>query len=193
LDRRIQSETDRRLAKQRADEAARQQREEEQRLRKEDPFEYVRLLERREQEQEEQQKQQQGAIDLLEQQLNHYDRNILDPIVGALPEPTRKKILSSIKAEGIPGRQEVAKQSLAALRSLWNAEGRETAKAALMKDEKFVKEVLARYGGQRDDGPPEVVAGLPPTSSSRTVSENDTVNNWMRSTGSSIRATSGRR
>lgn len=194
LDRRIQSETDRRIAKQRADEAARQQREEEQRLRKDDPFAYVRLLEEREAEQAEGQRKQQEAISLLEQQLNHYDRGILDPIVGALPEPTRKKILSSITAEGIPGRQEVATQSLAALRMLWNAEGRESAKAALMRDEKFVKEVLARYGGQRgDEGPPEVVAGLPPTSSSRTVSESDTVNGWMRSAGSTIRATSGRR
>jgi hypothetical protein len=193
LDRRIQAETDRRLEKQRSDQRAREEREQEQRLRREDPFEYVRLLEAREAEQAEDQKKQQEAIGLLEQQLNHYDRGILDPIVGALPEPTRKKILSNVKAEGIPGRQEVARQSLTALRMLWNAEGREAAKETLMKDPTFVKEILARYGGQRDDGPPEVVAGLPPSSASRTVSPNEAVNGWMRSAGSAARSTSGRR
>lgn len=190
LNRRIQSETDRRLAKAKADEDARAQREEEQRLRREDPFEYVRLLEKREAEQQSQEAQLKDAVGLLEQQLHHYDRGILDPIVGALPEPTRKKILESVKAEGIPGRQEVARASLAALRSLWNAEGRETAKAALMKDEKFIKEVLARYGGQRTEGPPEVTAGLPPTSSSRPVTSDQQVNAWMRSAGSALRSTS---
>lgn len=194
LDRRIQSETDRRLAKQRADEEARKQREEEQRLRREDPFEYVRLLESREKEQEEQQRKDRDAISLLEQQLNHYDRGILDPIVGALPETTRKKILGSITQDGIPGRQEIARQTLGALRSLWNAEGRETAKQVLMKDEKFIKEILARYGGQRaDEGPPEIAAGLPPSSVSTPMTENAQVNGWMRSAGSTIRATSGRR
>jgi hypothetical protein len=190
LDRRIQSETDRRRAKERADAEARAQREEEQRLRREDPFEYVRLLEAREAEQQQREVEAKSAVSLLEQQLHHYDRGILDPIVGALPEPTRKKILTSVNAEGIPGRQEVARQSLAALRTLWNAEGRETAKTALMKDEKFIKEVLARYGGQRTEGPPEVTAGLPPTSSSRPVTPNEQVNGWMRSAGSAIRSTS---
>lgn len=190
LNRRIQSETDRRLEKQKADEEARSKREAEQRLRREDPFEYVRLLEQREADQQSEEAKLKDSVGLLEQQLFHYDRGILDPIVGSLPEPTRKKILESVKAEGIPGRQEVARASLAALRSMWNAEGRDTAKAALMKDEKFIKEVLARYGGQRTEGPPEVSAGLPPTSSSRSVTPNDQVNGWMRSAGSALRSTS---
>lgn len=193
LARRVQSETDRRLAKAEADRRAHAEREEEQRLRRDDPFEYVRRLEARETEQKDQEARLKESVGLLEEQLTHYDRGILDPIVGALPEPTRKKILSGIQAEGIPGRQEIARQSLAALRAHWNAEGRETARATLMRDEKFVKEVLARYGGQRDDGPPEVTAGLPPASASRPVTDNDAVNGWMRSAGSAARSVSGSR
>lgn len=194
LARRVQSETDRRLAKERADAQAKAQREEEQRLRREDPFEYVRMIEAREAEQAKEADKLKDSVSLLEEQLQHYDRGILDPIVGALPEPVRKKILSDVKSEGIPGRQEITRATLAALRSQWTSEGRETAKAALMKDEKFVKEVLARYGGQRDqEGPPEVTAGLPPSSSPRPATDNDSVNSWMRSAGSAARSTSGRR
>ena len=196
FDRRVQSEVDRLLAKREADERTRQAREEEQRLRDEDPFEYVRTVKQREAEQAQAQHRVKEATTLLEEQLTRYDRGILDPLVGALPEPVRKKVLDSVTAEGIPGRVEVAKATLGALRSLWQAEGRETARTALMKDQTFIKEILARYGGQANGNghtSPEVVSGLPPASSARPRDSNGAVNDWMRSSSTAIRSTSGRR
>ena len=200
FNRRVQSEVDRILAKQQADERTRQMREEEQRLRDEDPFEYVRAVKAREAEEAQTQTRVKEATGLLEEQLARYDRGILDPLVGALPEPVRKQVLESVRAEGIPGRAEVAKHALGALKAMWQAEGRESARKALMSDQTFIKEVLARYGGQANGasqgtnhGSPEVVTGLPPASSARSRGTNEAVNDWMRSASTAVRSVSGRR
>jgi hypothetical protein len=201
----VQSEVDRILAKQQADERTRQAREEERRLRDEDPFEYVRTVKQREAEEAQAQTRVREATSLLEEQLQRYDRGILDPIVGALPEGVRKQVLESVRAEGIPGRAEVAKHALGALRAMWQAEGRDSARKALMQDQTFIKEVLARYGGQATSGAngapgttnghatPEVVTGLPPASSARPRNDHEAVNDWMRSASTAIRSVSGRR
>lgn len=178
LQRRVQSEADRLLAKRQADERAQREREEERELRQTNPFEYVRRIEAREQEQRETEKEAAKAVDLLSQQLTLYDRNILDPIVGALADTTRKKILESVQGDGIPGRQKIASEAISALRTQWIAEGRDTARANLMKDPSFIKEVLARHGGQREE--PETSPATPPGAASRPKTSNEAVNGWMR-------------
>jgi hypothetical protein len=195
----VQAEADRVLAKREADQRTKQAREAEQRLRKEDPFEYVRQIEDREAEEATRAQRMREATGLLEQQIHQYDRGILDPLMGALPDAARKKILESVKAEGIPGRAEVVKHTLGALRSIWQAEGRETARSSLMKDQTFIKEILARYGGQPEAagngarGSPEMVTGLPPSSSGRPRDPNEAVNQWMRTASTGIRGMSGGR
>lgn len=187
LARRVQAEADRVMAKRQADEQVRAQQEEERRLREDDPYGYVQLVKEREQQTEAEQRRRREATSLLEQQLHHYDRGILDPVVGALPESVRQKILKGVRADGISGRTEVARASLTALRSLWTAEGRETAKSALMKDPAFVKEVLARYAGQVERTEPESVHALPPSSRASAQSSDESVNAWMRQASRGIR------
>jgi hypothetical protein len=192
LARRVQAEADRILTKHRADEAARQKEEEERQLRREDPIEYVRRLEAKEEEQRQTQSQLQQANKLLEDQLTLYDRGVLDTFVGALPEGIRKKVLTTVKTEGIPGRSEIAQHTLAALKHVWQAEIRETAKQSLMKDPSFIKEVLARYGGQIERPEPEAVSALPPSAGARPQTSHDMVNSWMREAASVARQTSGK-
>ena len=186
----VQSEADRVLAKREADARARQAREEERQLRQDDPFEYVKRLEEREAQEAQTQERTRETIGYLEQQLHHYDRGVLDVIMGALPEKIRTSILKSTKAEGIPGRSEITKQSLKALQQYWQHQGREGARTALMRDEKFVKEVLARYGGSPGEVDP--TPSLPP-SAARVPTSNEAVNNWMRAGAAQVRQTSGRR
>lgn len=187
----VQAETDRRLAKQAADERARKAREEEQYLRRNDPLEYVRRLDEAEQTQQVQAERQREAVGLLEQQLHHYDRGVLDTLVGALPEKARTSILKSVNPEGIPGRTELAKQSLKALQQYWQHQGRETARQQLLKDQTFIKEVLARYGGSPGEVDP--TPALPPSAAGRHQTSNDAVNSWMRQGASQARTVSGRR
>lgn len=129
------------------------------------------------------------ATDLLTQQLTHYDRGILDPFVGALADTTRKKILETVQDEGIPGRQKIAQATIQALRQQWIAEGRDSARTSLMKDQAFIKEVLARYGGQSQE--PEAAPASPPSSSARPKTSNEGVNDWMRRASRETRFVSG--
>lgn len=190
LDRRVQAETDRRLAKQRADEDAQRARDEERELRRNDPLEYARRMEDKDRQLEAERQKVREATDLLTQQLTVYDRGILDPFVGALPDSTRQKILESVDEEGIPGRQKIASATLQALRTQWLAEGRDSARAALMRDPAFIKEVLARHGGQRQE--PDAAPALPPSAAARPQTTNDSVNSWMRRASQETRYVSGR-
>lgn len=187
----VQAETDRRLAKEKATEQARRAREEEQYLRRNDPLEYVRRIEAQEEAQQASSQRQQEAVRLLEQQLHHYDRGVLDTLVGALPEKARQSILKSTNPEGIQGRADVAKASLKALQQYWQHQGRESARSQLMKDPTFVKEILARHGGSPGEVDP--TPALPPSAAGRRPTGNDSVNAWMRHGASQARTTSGRR
>lgn len=196
LDRRVQAEADRKIAKQQHDDRIRAEREREVELRRTDPFEYARLVEQREKELEVAQEETRRLTGTLSQQLNQYDRNVLDIFVSAIPETHRAKVIS--KTEGIPGRKETAAATLNALKSLWTAEGRASAKADLMKDQAFVKEVLARYGGQTPEPEttptrirPQESAGTNGANGVENGSNNQAVNAWMRS-ATRDRITSGR-
>jgi hypothetical protein len=189
-DRRVQSETDRRLAKMRADEQTRAEQERERQLRDENPYEYVRLLKDKEAELAAAHQRTAEIRTTLDQQIGLYDRRILDPIVGALPAEVRQKIIESVTEDGIPGREKIAKGALKALQDHWLQEGAKTARQRLAADQTFVKEILARYGGQREE--PDTTRGMPVSSSPRPGNENTAVNDFIRQGAWATRQVSGR-
>lgn len=182
LQRRVQSEADRKLAKQRADDEARRQRELEIELRDTNPFEYARLMRDRDEKLAKSQEENQRLTGLLSTQLTQYDRNILDTLVSAVPEGLRKDVIAA--EEGLVGRKKTVEATLKTLKQTWVNEGRQTAKAALMKDETFIKEILARYGGQTPE--PEPVQARP--SSTHVAAGNEGMNSWMRSAARGARS-----
>lgn len=187
--RRIQSEADRIRAKEKREEEERAAREREVELRRTDPFEYARLMEAKEQELEKSREETKRLSEIVSKQLFFYDRNVLDVFVGALPEPERKKVIAD--AEGIEGRKATATQTLKALRSSWLAEGRASAKAELMKDQTFIKEILARYGASTPEPAPAPVA-VRPAASDAAEETNAQMNAWMRESAKGARAITGR-
>jgi hypothetical protein len=180
LQRQAQAEADRILAKRQRDDAAKAERDREVELRRTNPFEYARLMEAKDQELVAAQTETKRLTDVVKEQLFHYDRNVLDIFVSALPEAERPKVIDT--SEGIPGRKGTAANTLKALRTAWLAEGRASAKADLMKDQTFIKEILARYGQAAPE--PEsspVQARSSNGTASRPQDGNDAVNAWMRS------------
>jgi hypothetical protein len=192
LQRQVQSEADRILAKRLADERLRQQQDEERRLRQEDPLEYVRRIEEKEKELEETQAKLRESSTLLDQQLFTYDRQILDPVLGSLPDALRDRVIKASNPQGIEGRAGMLKNALSALRQVWQAEVKDSVKDSLMNDQLFVKEVLARYGGV-PKGEIEPAAPSSRASNGAPTSGNDAVNDWIRIAGQAARTTSGRR
>lgn len=157
FNRHVQAETDRRLAKFQREEgerrrqaAAAEQARQERELRQKDPYAYARLVEQREAENAQLQQQLQQTHGLLTSSVREYDTAVLDPIMTALPEKERKQILEGI-GEGIPGRGQAATSALKVLEKHWKAQGVSEARQTLLKDQAFIKEVLARYGGQRPE------------------------------------------
>lgn len=189
FERRLQAETDRRLAKQKKEDEERAAREREVELRRTNPFEYARLMEAKEQELEASREETKRLSEVVSKQLFFYDRNVLDVFVGALPESERKKVIAD--AEGIEGRKATATQTLKALRSSWLAEGRASAKAELMKDQTFIKEILARYGASTPE-PAAAPVAVRPAASDAAEDTNARMNSWMRESAKGSRAISGR-
>lgn len=190
LARRTQAEADRIIAKRQRDAEAAAERDREVELRRTNPFEYARLMEARDQELQTAQAKNADLTQTLTQQLTAYDRNVLDIFVSAIPEPHRAKVIS--KNEGIPGRKETAAETLKFLRQTWTAEGRASAKAELMKDPVFVKEVLARFGGQTPEPEMTPVQVRPSAAASRPEDSNQAVNSWMRDAAKGSRQQTGR-
>jgi len=190
LARQAQSEADRIIAKRQRDEQAKQERDQEVELRRTNPFEYARLMENRDLQLQSTQADNERLTGVISQQLHQYDRNVLDIFVSAVPEPERAKVIA--KTEGIPGRKETAAATLKALRATWTAEGRASAKAELMKDPLFVKEVLARFGGQNPEPESNPVQVRPSSTSGQPQDSNQAVNSWMRSAAGSARQQTGR-
>lgn len=188
----MQAETDRRVARQQQEAIAQAQRERELELRRTDPVGYVTMVEAREREQADNQDQIKQITGHLSEQLNQYDRNVLDVFVGALPEPNRQQVIA--KENGIPGRKMTAQQTLRALRQVYLAEGRASARAELMKDQAFIKEIFARYGGQAPEPaqPPVAVRARRAADPRAYEAEaNSAVNAWMRSAARQVRQQTG--
>lgn len=185
LHRRAQAEADRIIAKREADRQAAQEREAEVELRRTNPFEYARMMEDREQQLAKAHEENKTLTTVVSRQLFEYDRNVLDIFVSAVPDSIRDKVIA--KTEGIPGRKETAAATLRALRSTWLAEGKASAKAELMKDPTFVKEILARFGGTSPASESTPVQARPSRTSSEPDADNAAVNDWMRSAANSAR------
>lgn len=185
LHRRAQAEADRIIAKREADQRAAQERADEVEMRRTNPFEYARMMEDREQQLAKVHEENKTLTTVVSRQLFEYDRNVLDIFVSAVPDSIRDKVIA--KTEGIPGRKETAAATLRALRQTWLAEGKATARADLMKDPLFVKEILARFGGAAPASDAAPVQARPSRTSSEPDTDNAAVNDWMRSAANSAR------
>lgn len=181
LERYAQANTDRVLAKFQREEANRRREHEEtvrvqreRELRQKDPYAYAQLVEQREQENAVLTKQLQSAQTLVHANVSDYDRHVLDPLILSVPPEARAKILEQVE-DGIPGRGTIAKRSLQWLQGHWEQQGVVKARKTLMNDQAFVKEVLARYGGQRTE--PDSV----PATAGAPASGFAGMNDWMRS------------
>jgi hypothetical protein len=178
LQRRIQSETDRRLAKHQREEAERRKREERRQLREKDPYAFAAAEREDEEKAESLQKQLADAQQMALSSIHAYDASVLDPLMKSVPDAERKKILDSIEP-GIPGRGQAAVQALKVLEQTWKAAGVAEARKTLLADPTFVKEVLARHGGQRIE--PDLV----PAAAAPAPAFN--MNSWMRANGARVR------
>jgi hypothetical protein len=189
LQRRVQSEVDRVIAKQQRDNQTRAAQEQERELRRTDPFAYARLVEEREAELEASRTETARLTDVIGKQLVFYDRAVLDTFVGALPEEDRVNVISQ-ETDGIENRKQTAANALKALRNRYVAEGRASAREALMKDQTFIKEILTRFGHAGPEPEPAPVAVRP----ARDAAPNDgkeAMNGWIRHAAQSARATTG--
>jgi hypothetical protein len=140
LERRIQSETDRREAK-RAQEAKIAERR---KLRDEDPWAYA------EQERQDEQIQDQsvGVQQFFSNIGTAHDRVSIDPLVEILPKEERDRIMNLDGAgTGLEGRKLVVKESLKALEKHWRAEGAKDAESKLRRNQAFRKQIFAELRG----------------------------------------------
>lgn len=170
LERRIQAEADRRLDKFQREEAQRRKATEERELREKDPYGYVELLKQREQEAAVASQQLKAAQEFAITNVRTYDSAVLDPIMAAVPTEDRQRILQSI-GDGIPGRAQAAAEAMKILHKTWRDQGRAEARKLLLNDQAFVKEVLARFGGQRQE--PESAPAV--AASGRSFNMNDLI------------------
>lgn len=182
----VQSEVDRTLARQRHADATRAEQERERELRRTNPFEYANLMEQREQELEASKQETERLTGVVGRQLVFYDRAVLDTFVGALPQEERTKVISQ-STDALENRKETAAATLKALRARWTAEARASAKDALMKDQTFIKEILARYGQAPQDSTPAPVTARPPQAATA-ATPNESVNTWMRNAARGLRS-----
>lgn len=140
LERRIQAETDRREAK-RAQEARAARRRE---LRDKDPFAFA----EEERKEEQLQSQGEGVQQFFLQIGGAHDRAAIDPLVEALPQAERDRILAMDGAgRGLEGRKLLVSESLKALEKHWKAEGEKQAEARLRRNSAFRKQVLSEARG----------------------------------------------
>jgi ribosomal protein L12E/L44/L45/RPP1/RPP2 len=168
LDRRVQAETDRREAKRKAE----AEREARRKLRDEDPWAYANEDRKAEEVQTAEQNMQTvfGAIGV------EHDRVSIDPLVQALPEAERSRILALEGAgRGLDGRKLIVTEAMKALENHWKAEGAKDAEAKLRRNQAFRKQILAEIRGQSLE--PEL---LPSGAASESRRSSDEINNMLR-------------
>lgn len=163
LERKVQSETDRREAKRLQEYRAQQKRE----LRDKDPWAYA--------EEERKAEQVQQSTGQLESFLagigSEHDRVSIDPVIEILPEAERKRILSLENAgRGLEGRKLVVTEALKALEKHWKAEGEKAAEGKLRRNPAFRKQILAETRGGSVE--PELLpaSGISSSDADKTVS-----------------------
>lgn len=193
LDRRIQAEADRIMAKRQRDDEAKRQKQEELELRRYDPAGYVRHLDEKEAAEAAERAKVEDLTTQLNSQIIEFDRNVLDPFVASLPDDIRANVIQAAATiPGLDGRKIIAQETLKALREHWLAEGAKTARPRLLQDEGFRKEMFARYGGQRTE--PEPAQPSLPVSSDSRPTNGDAANNarmdsWIRTSAQAMRQT----
>jgi len=162
LDRRIQAETDRREAKRAAQALAERKRK----LRDEDPWAFAE--EERTAEQAQQVNAQVG--NLFGQVGAEHDKYTIDPLVQALPEAERKRILAMEGAGvALDGRKLIVTEGLKALERVWKAEGAKDAETKLRRNPAFRKQVLAEMRGITRE--PEFLPSGAASEADKTVSQ----------------------
>ena len=162
LDRRVQAEADRREAK-RVEQARSERRR---RLRDENPWQYAE--EERKAETEQTANQQVG--DFFANISREHDKYSIDPIVEALPDAERKRILELEGAgQGLDGRKLIVTEGLKALEKAWKAEGAKDAEDRLRRNPAFRKQLLneMRRSGVRE---PEFITGSASSTDDSSVS-----------------------
>lgn len=174
FDRAIQAETDRREARRRQDEDRKREKE----LRDKDPYAYAQALREREEQEEANKGVTQKAVDFATEQVSHFDRNVLDPLVEAVKDDAAKNAILSSAPAGMEGRGHIARGMIDLITKQAIADARQR----LEKDESFIKQILVTYGGQRPE--PDVVpaVGAAPR---RAVNQDEQFNDFFRSRGRS--------
>lgn len=156
LDRLVQSETDRREARRRDQERKQAEKD----LREKNPYKYAELVAQREAEEEAARTKEQETVQAVYERVSEYDRQVLDTLFLAVPEDEERskieQIIGTHPNGPIAGRGEAAKRLVERIRKLGKDEALAEARRTLVNDEAFVKEILARRGGQRVE--PDVVS-----------------------------------
>ena len=168
LERKIQSETDRREAKRQQELRVQQRRE----LRDKDPWAFA------EQERQEEQAQEQtsGVQTFFANVGNAHDRISIDPLVNTLPPAERERILALEGAgHGLDGRKLVVTESLKALEKHWKAQGAKDAEDRLRRNPAFRKQLLSEARGGSVE--PEL---LPAFGASTSSDSDHTVSSLLR-------------
>jgi len=162
LEKRVDAETQRREAKR----AAQANSERRRKLRDEDPWQYA----------EEERNAEQLALGdqqvstLFAQIGAEHDKYSLDPLVQALPQAERDRILKLEGAgQGLDGRKLIVTKSLEALEKHWKAEGARDAETKLRRNPAFRKQVLSEFRPGMTE--PEFVGSGAPSAADQTVSD----------------------
>lgn len=161
LERRIQSETDRREAKRQQDLRVQQRRE----LRDKDPWAYA----EQERKDEELQTGTSQLTDFVTRVGTEHDRASIDPVVELLPQEERDRIFKLEGAgRGLDGRKLVVTEALKALERHWKAEGAKDAEGRLRRNPAFRKQLLSEARGGTVE--PELLPAVGPSQADQTVS-----------------------
>jgi hypothetical protein len=168
LDRRVQAETDRREAKRKTE----AEREARRKLRDEDPWAYA----NEDRKAEETQAAEQNIQSVFSSIGVEHDRVSIDPLMQAVPEAERTRILGLEGAgRGLDGRKLIVTEALKSMEKHWRAEGAKDAEERLRKNPAFRKQILAEVRGQSLE--PELLPSGAPSNGS---SSSDQVNDMLR-------------
>jgi len=162
LEKRIKAETDRRESK-RIEQAKSERRR---KLRDENPWQYA----EEERKAEIEQAANSQVTDFFSNVSREHDKYSIDPIVEALPEAERSRILQMEGAgQGLDGRKLIVTEGLKALEKAWKAEGAKDAEDRLRRNPAFRKQLLneMRRNGVRE---PEMISGVGGSPTDQSVS-----------------------
>jgi hypothetical protein len=143
-------------------ETARRNREaqeaERKRLREEDPWQYAQSEKEREDLERARTEQTQQLMGLLGHVGKQHDAVSIDPVINALPERERKRILELPNAgQGLPGRKMIVDEALKTYGRLEYERGVRETQAKLRKDPVFRKSVMNELRGSYEE--PELYPG----------------------------------